>query len=398
MALLDVVGFEKGSFTAGVEIDSNTGTPTIDTTNPYTGSARAMRVNGAASNQFITRQFINNAGTRFWQFRLRIHDASGASASAMALIRDSVNGNGPSIRLNAARTLELWDEQGALQQGSDSAALSIDTYYLIGLSYNKTTGAIALYIDDLVTPVASGTTTSGMTMDTYRLGTIDAFTCDISFDDCIVTDSSGAAMTGFAGNVLVHYAAPSAAGDVNTFATQTGGTVGAANNFTRVNEITPDDATTLNGSSTLNEEDLFNVTDAPANMGTVSAYVVGGRFRNQTADATAAFKFEIEKAGSGTILQSAAIVPNSTTFRTNVAAATLPKTYPLITYTDPDGAAWTQTTVNSSQFGYKLTTAPGTAGRRCEVTACWGYVIYAVAVSATALQDPIGRGIIPFDR
>lgn len=388
MALLDVIAWEKQSMTAGIEVDANAGTPTIDTTNQFSGAA-AMRISGAASNQFITKQYSASAvaSDKFFQFRMRIHDASGAPASAtgsaLGLFRDATAGNGPSIRILNTRVLQLWDEQATAQRGSNSAALALDTYNLIGLRYNRAAGTCALYINDMTTPVASGATTTLMSMDTIRLGSIDAFTCDISFDELIMTDSSGANMTGFPGDVRVHYAAPTGAGEVNTYATQTGGTAGAANNFTRVNEITPDDATTFNGSSTLNEEDLFDVTDSPANVGTVLAYAVGGRFRNSTADPTGAFKFEIEKANGGTKTQSGAIVANSTTFRTNVPSTTLPKTYPIISYTDPDGAAWTKTTVDSSRIGYKTTTAPGTAGRRNDISNVWGYVIYSVATTTT---------------
>ena len=67
-------------------------------------------------------------------------------------------------------------------------------------------------------------------------------------------------------------------------------------------------------------------------------------------------------------------MPNSTTWKTNATTTTLG--YPITAYTDPDGAAWTNTTLDSMQIGYKLTTAPGTAGRRIDVTTIWAYVDY----------------------
>lgn len=383
MALLDVIGFGKQSVAAGVEIDSSSGSPTIDTTNFYSaGCATAMRSNGTTVSMFITRQFIANNADKFFQFRMRIVSASTAAASAIALFRDATNGNNISIRLNSTLTLELWDEQAGAQRGADSSALSANTWYLIGLRYNRAAGTCALYINDMTSSVASGVCSATLLSDTIRIGSIDAFTHDITFADIIVTDSSGASMTGFAGDVKLQYFTPTGAGEVNSFATQTGGVAGAANNFTRVNEVTPDDATSFNGSSTLNEEDLFDVTDSQSDVGVVSAVVVGGRFKNSTADATGAFRFEIEKTNGGTKTQSGAIIANSTTFRTNVPAATLPKSYPIIIYVDPDAAAWTKTTLDSMRIGYKKTVSPGTAGRRDDITNIWGYAIYAVAAAA----------------
>ena len=62
------------------------------------------------------------------------------------------------------------------------------------------------------------------------------------------------------------------------------------------------------------------------------------RTKDSFFNATAVLKAEIEKVASGTILQGTADTPNSTTFNTNATLA--PRISKLITYTDPDGAAW----------------------------------------------------------
>jgi hypothetical protein len=245
--------------------------------------------------------------------------------------------------------------------------------------------------------VVFATTTTAATIDgtnAFVWGNTDGdSTLNIYFDDIAVNDTSGSAQTSYPNDGKVLYLRPNAAGDINTFATQTGGTAGAANNFTRVDEVTPNDATDFNGSSTLNEEDLFNFGNSGIGASdTVNVVEVHGRFRNSTADATAKVTFEIEKTSGGTKTSSAAITPNSTTWRTNVAGTTEPKTAAIVTYTDPDGAAWTQSTLDSLQAGYKLTTGPGTAGRRIDVTAVWVVIDYtpgaapAGATGATLLM------------
>lgn len=375
-ARLFTSGVELQTFTAGVEFDSNSGTPTVDTATFRSGAA-SMRVNGTSISKFITNQYAGAslAQNRYLRFYLRIHQSSGTASAAIALFRDGTNGNGPSLRLNTDNTLQLWDEQASAQRGSNSSALSLDTWYRIELEYDRAAGSSKAFIDGV--QFATGAQTANLDMNVIRLGMIDTATIDFNFDDVAVNDSSGTSQTGLPGAGNVIRLSPTAAGDANSFATQTGGTAGSGNNFTRTNETTPDDATTFNGSATLNEEDLFNVTDSGIqSYDTVNVVQVNGRFRNSTADATGAFKFEIEKAAAGTISQSTAIVPNSTTFRTNVAGATLPKTSPLTLYTDPDGSVWTKTTLDSMQIGYKDTTGPGTAGRRNDVTTVWAYVDY----------------------
>lgn len=384
-------GFELQSFTAGIEVDTNSGTPTISTTTVRSGAA-SMRVNGTSVSKFFTQQFLATASTtnKFVRFYFRIASASGTDAVAFALLRDGANGNGPSLRVNIANTLELWDEQAAVQRGSDSAALSTNTWYRIELSYIRSTGVITAYIDGV--QFATGACTANMSMDTFRLGMIDTATCDFFYDDVAINDSSGASQTGLPGAGNVIRLSPNAAGDSNGFLVQVGGTAGSTNNFTRVNETTPDDATTYNGAALLNAEDLFNVTNSGIGAtDTVNVVSVGVRFADITgADATAAFKIEVEKTGSGTKTQSGAILPNSTTWRSNVPGATLPKTYPLITYTDPDGAAWTQATLDTMQIGYTQT---ATNVQTVAISTIWTYVDYTPAAAASTVKQLAALGV-----
>lgn len=289
----------------------------------------------------------------------------------MALLRDATAGNGPSLRINTNNSLELWDEQAGVQRGSDSAALSTNTWYRIEFSYIRSSGTITAYIDGV--QFATGASTTNMSMDTLRLGMIDTATCDFFFDDMAVNDSSGTAQTGLPGDGKVIRLSPNAAGDANGFLVQVGGTGGSANNFTRVSETTPDDATTYNGAALLNAEDLFNCTDSGITAtDVVNVVSVGVRMADLVgADATAAFKIEIEKTSGGTKTQSATLIPNSTTWLSNATVA--PKTYPLITYTDPDGAAWVLSTLDSMQIGY-IQTAINV--QTIAVSTIWAYVDY----------------------
>lgn len=378
-------GAEIQSTGADVEVDSTSGsTIAIDTAVKRTGAA-SWKFTAAASGPFVTRQYTSSNGDSYVRAYIYVQSMTTAVDIAIILIRDGTSGNNANIRLNrdSASTfhLELWNEQAGTQVGSDSATLSTATWYRVEFNYVRSTGAMSARVDG--TQFASGTGSTTLNSNTIRWGSIDSSTMTINFDDIAVNDATGSFQNSWPGEGGVFRINPNNSGDVNTFATQTGGTAGAANNFTRVDETTPNDATDFNGSSTLNQEDLFNFD--PSGIGssdTVNVVEVWGRHRNSTADATAAIRYEIEKTGSGTITQSSAIVPNSTTWRTNAAA--VPKTPPIVLYQDPDAAAWTQTTLDTLQAGYKLTVAPGTAGRRIDVSWVMVQVDYTPSSSVSA--------------
>jgi hypothetical protein len=385
-------GAEYQSTTADIEIDSISGTTvSIDTSVKRSGAA-SWKFVSSASGPFITRQYTAGNNDSYARAYLYVQSMTTASNIAIFLIRDATSGNNANIRLNrdSANTyhLELWNEQASTQLGSDSATLNINTWYRVEFSYVRSSGVMTAYIDGV--QFATGTGTANLNSNTLRWGSIDTSTMTLNFDDIAVNDNTaGGNQTGLPGAGAVFRMNPNNSGDANSFATQTGGTAGASNNYTRVNETVPDDATTFNGSSTLNQEDLLNFD--PSGIGsndTVSVVEVWGRFRNSTADATAALRFEIEKTGSGTITQSSAIVPNSTTWRMNTAA--VPKTPPIVLYQDPDSASWVQSTLDTLQAGYKLTVAPGTAGRRIDVTSVAVFVEYIPAQTISVSDSVTG--------
>jgi hypothetical protein len=383
MARLKSLGFELQSTTNGHEVDQWLGGsfPTIATAQKHSGAA-ALYVNtkAAPTTSYIQHQYrgssTNKIYLRVWVYIVQLPSGN---ATLFGLINSANLNQGCGMLLKSDGSIQLngGDSVGFVPIGTASSPMSTNAWHYIEVSYDDSTGdAVIAKLDGVQFASVAGEDMAGGATD-LSLGDIDGVGFEVYFDDIAINDSSGSAQTGFPGNSSLLYLRPNAAGDVNTFATQTGGTAGAANNYTRVNQTTPDDATTLNGSSTLNQEDLFNLTDSGINSyDTVNVVEVHGRFRNSTADATAKITFEVEKTGSGTKASSSAITPNSTTWRTNVAGTTLPKTAPIITYLDPDGAAWTNTTLDSMQAGYKLSTGPGTAGRRIDVTALWVIVDY----------------------
>lgn len=339
------------------------------------GPGSNFSFNGGVGFQFAS---ASAAGPYFARGYVKVIAAGNASSTIMAM-GSGTGGPGSTpqarITLETNRTLILRNQSGT-QIGSASSALSLNTWYMVELKSDASPASGSRVIEGRLGGsvfATSSTQTQGNVLQYAVGGNINGETVgnlELYWDDLALNDSTGASQTSYPGEGHILHLRPSATGDANGFGTQTGGTAGSTNNWTRVSEIAPDDATSFNGSAVLNTEDLFKVTN-PAWVGlggndTISVVMVGARMRNNTADATTALKLEIEKTTAGTIAQSAAIVLNTTTWSTNATA--VPHNYPLILYQDPDASNWIPATLATAQVGYKLTTA-GT--NRIEVTTIW---------------------------
>lgn len=357
MARLWQCGFELNSTTAGVEFDSITGAPTIQTSVVLHG-AYALQANPSATTAFLTHQYAGTGNTNNTYVRAYIRFASFPTANniSILLIRSAAAGNNVIIHADTNGALSITNEQAAsVQVGNKTGGLLLNTWYRVELSYTYATGAVSGFLaigDGTSTPFGVGTANASIDTNTIRLGAIDSATMNMYADNVAINDDTGTSQNSIPGPGAIVHLKPNAAGDSNGFTVQVGGTAGAANNFTRVQETTPDDATTYNAAALLNAEDLFNVDNFTGGaFSSINVVAVGVRMADLVAgDATTGVKLEIEKTASGTKTQSANLIPNSTSFLTNTATA--PRNYPLITYTNPDGGAWTQAFLDSMQIGY----------------------------------------------
>lgn len=393
MGRIDQQSFDANSTTANILGGDIFSGATISTTHARTGTY-AMRVSSLSSGtaQGYLKKWLGSTAAGPYFLKLGIYVVTLPSASNTVMQLNGASGSlGTTprcyITLESNGTLILRNA-GGTQIGSASSAVNDSAYHVVELKHDGTPASgsrvIEGRLDGLVFATSSAQSQGNPLAFSVggNLGSEAQTTGEWWIDDIALNDSTGSFQTGYPGLGKILYLWPSAAGDVNTFATQTGGTAGSSNNFSRVSEVTPDDATTFNGSSTLNQEDLFNVTNSGIGASdTVSVVMVGLRMRNNTADATAAIKAEIEKTATGTITQGTAIIPNSTTWNTN--GTSTPRNYSLVTYQDPDGSAWTQSTLDSMQIGYKLTAA-GT--NRVEVTNVWVVVDYTPAAGGTSIS------------
>ena len=115
-------GCELQSVTSGVEWDTTTGSPTIDTTTKRSGAA-SLRCNPSAATAFVRHNIGGTVGTNNFYFRFYLYIVTSTDAlDTIFMVRDDFPSANMTIRLNSNRTLELWNEDDGAQIGSDSSA------------------------------------------------------------------------------------------------------------------------------------------------------------------------------------------------------------------------------------------------------------------------------------
>lgn len=373
MARIFTSGFEYNSTTNGEDWTTFAGLTIVS--DPVRSGIYAGRSLPTLGGSSCVIAFATSDQTAPFWFRVYVRIAAAPTGVVkIILIEDTTPLEKVAILLNTDRTLQLKNDEDGVNIGSPSSALAVDTWYRVEFAIDTTTIAsttVEAKLDGTV--FASGTINLATGIARLLLGeeSID-LTLDCYFDDVAINDSNGSNQNSYPGSGAVIRLTPSAAGDVNTFATQVGGTAGSANNFTRIDEENPDSAD-YNASNTLNEEDLFNIPDSGLTvLDTINVVEVNLFAANGTADAATEIKTEIKLGG--TTAQGSGIIPNSTTFAFFRAPF----------YANPDGISWTSIALDNLQIGYKLTTAGTNAIRAANVAAMVDYTV-GVRTPSTSL-------------
>ena len=390
MALLHATGFEVNNSLGGYEATARANTPVHQATTVWSGkySMQGDTTGGAAtSNYTYTFAAGDSSQILHYQFRFRVDQFPSASC-IIGLIRNAANANMGIFRMTTTGTLFLQTAGGATI-GSASQILNLNQWYLCEVKHDATTspGACEFKLSDEAGNLLFTTSGANSVQGSWNkliLGASITSTANFYFDDLIAwDDTAGGVFTTWLGNVGMVHSRPQSQGDANAWL-DTAAAAGTVNNRQLVYETNPDDATTMVQSVTLNNEDMYHIQDSglPENA-TVHAVLVGGRHRDATADATTAFKYQWRIAPAGTTTQSAAIIPNTTNWRTHLGAnSTNVLPYPIIAYTNPSGGAITVAQINASQIGMILSAA---GVNRAQVTVVWMIAIYALpAFSRTA--------------
>lgn len=376
MARLWSCGFESQSATSGVEWDTTTGTPAISTSTVRSGAA-SLRCNPSAATAFISHQVMANGNTTAvvgLRAYLYVASAPAALTTIMCWADSAANTSGwYGIKLSPSLTLTVNASGGT--GGVASSTLSLNTWYRVELLYDDVANTATGYLDGTQFDQRTGYDLGGGNF--ARFGVVQSTTADLYLDDLAINDNTGSAQTGLPGNGRIVHLRPSGAGDNNGFATVLGGTAGAANNYTRVNELTPDSATSYNATTATGTTTIDDfVFDSPSSAGigsndTIRLVQIGTKV-GSTATTAANIASRIKSQSAGTVAESASTSIAINGWATHTAA--VPHNYPLTSYTDPQaGGAWTPSLLGTMQAGYRSSASQSTTRR---VSTLWALVEY----------------------
>lgn len=392
MARIKTTGFEVNSVTNGFEWSTRAGTAVqVQSSVVYGGKYAALfDTTGGAATSTVTFQLAGSDQSTnfFYRFMFRVATLPAANA-IIGLVRNAANGNMSILRVSTTGAIVV-QTSAAVTVATSTTLLALDTWYQIEFSHDASTdpGTLTCRISDvagnLLESISGANAVQG-SWDKILIGNATTTTAKFYIDDFIANDTSGSLETSWVGNQGVVCVRPQKTGDANAWL-DTAAAAGTEVNRQLTFENPPDDATTMVQSVTLDAQDMYGMQDTnlPAGV-TITCVTLNGRHRNNTADATTAFKYQIRKAPAGTTSQSAALIPNSTTWRTNIVGAATVEPSPLILHQDPDAVNWTVDTVNAMQCGVILSAANV---NRIQVTGLWAYVTYTVpALSRTAITQ-----------
>jgi len=386
MARLWTSGFELRS---AVEWQSSDGTvPSISTSVVRSGGA-SLRCNPSGAVSSIAQTCLAAVGPTARVFLRMYFRVASLPAANTAIMGWSFNLTGSTgfvcIKLAPDGRLFVGGSSSTTPpSGVYRSAITINQWYRLEMDYDDNADVTRAYLDGVQWDEYTGIDLTGGNI--ARFGVMQSTTADIYIDDVAVNDSTGTVQNGLPGRGTILALRPNAAGDNNGFTTAVGGTAGAANNYTRVSEVTPDDATSYNstvatGTTTIDDFNLEDPSTIPHGA-SIPVVSIGARIGSNAVTA-ASLVFRIKSQAAGTVVESASTSVAVNGWATNKIAA--PFTSPLIAYVEPQASLpWTKELLNATQIGYRGDVSQTTARR---VSALWLNVEYRTPLPTTTLSD-----------
>jgi hypothetical protein len=286
MSLKIATAFGLQSITTGMETNSVTGTPTVETTIKRSNGTALRFAPGATK----TIQWnVYSAGQGIHYYRIYFHIVTSVTSDGTPIVSiDNSSNRKVDIRLRPAvssNKLQLYNSEDSVQIGSDSGALSTGGFYRLELKVDSTTLASTsvearLYAaSDEATLLWNPSGTIDLTVDPNRftLSQRNDSTLDIVFTDIVIIRGDATAPNDWAGEGSLVYLRPD--GDSAVAWTRGGADSGA--NWSQVDETTPTDATDYVESNTSGQVDDYTLSATPAAVGatdTINWVVAGARF------------------------------------------------------------------------------------------------------------------------
>jgi hypothetical protein len=359
---------------------------TFTATNARTGNCYRVSSLVSGTAQRARAQFAAAASNGPYFFRLYVRFATlPLSEDRFTYVSNSATidaGVVVYLTIDALGNVRLYDEDG--QIGSASSALSTGTYYRIEYEVNRggSAGAhvVRARIDGTEFAGANNRDLSvGINM-LYMGGNLHLETItvgDWSFDDVAINDGLGSYEYSYPGDGAYMLLRPNAAGDNNAW----------TNDYTTVDDTSPNDATDFQASNTLNAIIDHNLTDMPAGIGntdTIKLVTVNSRHNGAAASANSTFVLRAKMSSSGVVEESAAIQPTSTTWRTNdVGNTTLKPPLTLYDMPGPINTFITKTDLDLAQIGARISVANT---NNAQISMLWMGVEWSSVARSTPLS------------
>lgn len=350
-------GYELQSTTAGVEWTSADGTTAISTST-YRSGAAALQVSSLSSStrEALNYQFAALSNNGPYYARAYLYVVTPPSAENRIIDLRNTGGTALAyITLDNNRQLKLYDEDG--QVGSASSTLDSNRWYRIELKFDGTGAGSTDIIEAKIEGISFATSsTRNLSAGVAQFGaggnlnSESETTGEWYFDDIGINRNIGDTQNEYPGNGRIVHLHPNANGNQTTW----------LNTYTNIDEVTPNDATDVITTSTLNAREENNHEDSSsASIPTAASIklISAGVRASSTGSTAMNFILTMKDINStnAPIIESAKIETNSTTWFTN--APTGPMTYPITAYTRPSrSVSITTADLDNLQIGVRETT------------------------------------------
>lgn len=367
MARLATLGFELQSTTPGVEYTSGSSSGLTISTSIVNGGLASMRVNPTSGFRWFGQVFSASLVGTATYVRTYIYIAAAPTVGVCEVIRMYASGAAAQrggIELNADRTLTLRDQAGVAV--ASSSALTLNQWHRVELYAQQSTTSMTARVNGVQFALTVAATIG--TYDAVYFGSpTTAASFDVYFDDIAINDTTGSSQISWPGAGKIKMLVPDG-NTTNGWQNTTGG-AGSSNNYTLVDETTPNDATDFVQTAT-SATDQYTMSASGLTSGdTVRVVHAGFRFANDIADPAKQFIFTVVHASSSDI--QSPITPNSTTWKTNNVTTAF--RYPYTSYFETGSTAWTNTTLDSLQIALGVSS---TGTQKIRISKVWVMVDY----------------------
>lgn len=348
----------------------------INTTNFNGGIASCRAFSATAVNAQLFASMGTASNAVYMEFDFRVDSYPSVNNAQIAFLEECETANFYSpvnVYLNTDGTMTASYQNDAKAQGGTTFAtlstpLQLKTWYRIGMyaKFNSTTSVDAEF---RVNGKTIGTATAASILNNTATtigameiglgwGRTDApnTAADYYFDNFTGNNTTGSYENTWPGQQIVVSQHP--ASDSAVAWTRSAGTT----NYTLVNEVPPDDATSYVSSKTLNQEDLYTIgASGLGRFDKITCVQVGYRFIGAGASSNSTAIVEA-KIGSN-VISSTGIAPSQKAeWRTNADISTSgsvdARPYPVTMYLQPDNTTtWNVGALNSLIIGQKITAA-----------------------------------------